>query len=152
MKKAHARNPGFTLIELLTVIAIISILTALTAVGLPRVLLKAKMTDVQNTMNQLRTALTVYYTDHGTYPPRYGYIRPADRLTAAADLQTDPLFDDYAFITRPYLAFLGEHQNLDFHDRFSDSGDTDQDRVLSELEFSPIGTRSGDTYTFEGTL
>ena len=68
-------NKGFTLIELLVVIAIIGILAAII---LP-VYASAKKNAYRNadmsSMNQLRTALELYRTDQGAYPPSLmGYV------------------------------------------------------------------------------
>jgi prepilin-type N-terminal cleavage/methylation domain-containing protein len=91
------RRSGFTLLELLTVIAIIAILAG---IAFP-VFARAKdssyrSSDVSN-MNQIRTALQLYRTDQGGYPPSIlgyatsymggtpsiGDVIPADKLAGA---------------------------------------------------------------------
>ncbi len=63
------RLSGFTLIELLAVIAIIAILAALIFPVYGRAKDSANRSDDMAAMNQLRTALQLYYTDQGGYPP-----------------------------------------------------------------------------------
>jgi prepilin-type N-terminal cleavage/methylation domain-containing protein len=91
------RKLGFTLIELLVVIAIIGILAAITFPVFTRAKDSAyRSSDISN-MNSLRTALQLYRTDQGAYPPAIlgyatGYsnftpsdadIVPADRVVGA---------------------------------------------------------------------
>jgi len=59
---------GFTLIELLIVIAIIGILSATVLVSLNSARGKARDARRQTDMNQVRTALEMYYFDNGSYP------------------------------------------------------------------------------------
>lgn len=120
MKLAAAR--GFTLIELLVVIAIIGVLAGLTAVTLPRALEKAKITDVKNDFNQIRTAMVEYYTKYDSYPPAYGfYIPPANQQ----------VYD------KPWTQRVGLTGVEDLYDRFSDTEDTDGDRLISLVEYVP---------------
>lgn len=60
---------GFTLIELLVVIAIIGILASIMVVSLTGARSKANDAKRQSELNQLRTAMTLYYDDHNQdYP------------------------------------------------------------------------------------
>ena len=69
------RVSGFTLIELLTVIAIIAILTAIIFPAYARAKDSAFRSGDMSRMNQLRTALQLYYVDQGAYPPQLlGYV------------------------------------------------------------------------------
>ena len=63
------RNRGFTLIELLVVIALILILCGLLAPVLGSALEKARVAKTYAELAQIEVALTLYYTDHQTYPP-----------------------------------------------------------------------------------
>ena len=126
------RREGFTLIELLTVIAIIAILAGMTAVTLPRVLEKAKMADADADLKQIATSLVQYYTDHGTYPGAYGY-RMLD------EINNNPTYNHH-----PYVMDIGIEEALKIYDRFSYDYDTNNDDILSGLEFVPLPKDVGD--------
>ena len=69
------RNYAFTLIELLVVIAIIAILAAILFPVYSRVKDSAYRSADTSNMNAIRTALQLYKTDQGAYPPQLlGYI------------------------------------------------------------------------------
>jgi prepilin-type N-terminal cleavage/methylation domain-containing protein len=144
MKTVCAR--GFTLIELLVVIAIIAILASLLVVAGPGVLMRAKLADVRNDMNQIRTALATYYSQWDSYPPGYGYrLWGWQKLVAEAAAQGLPAPEEgELFQLVPYTAMIGYHGNLDVYDRFDteESHDTDRDGNLRPLEFLPVGTEN----------
>ena len=72
-----ARRGGFTLIELLVVIAIIAILAAIIFPVYARAKEAAYRGSDITGMNNLRTALQLYRTDQGAYPPELlGYVSP----------------------------------------------------------------------------
>lgn len=125
------RAAGFTLIELLTVIAIISILAGMTAVVLPGVLERAKIADVRADLRAISTSLSSYFTEHGTYPPGYGYeiFRP----------EVNPLSSYTPYYNHhPYTIEAGIDGVLKSYDRFSSNYDTNRDGVLGLLEFIPL--------------
>jgi len=62
------RNHGFTLIELLLVIAIIGILAAIAMPFYQGHVLRARLTEVENTMTVLKSAVTAYHHDTETFP------------------------------------------------------------------------------------
>jgi prepilin-type N-terminal cleavage/methylation domain-containing protein len=133
------KNRGFTLIELLVVIAIIAILAGFLAVGLPRAIEKAKIADAQNDFVQLRNALSVYMTDHGSYPPAYGYFTGYEAQTG-----------DSLYYLKPYLARIGEFGNTDLYDRFSFTDDSNQNGTVERLEYTPPGVpQGGGKYLFD---
>lgn len=142
------RARGFTLIELLTVIAIIAILAALTfAVG-PRLIERARIRALHNTMNELRSALAQYYATHQTYPPAYGYM---DFKAAKRYDTTSVRPEDHdLFYLKPYLAYLKLHGVEDYYDNFSEGYDTDGDNNIGLFEFQPVGVQDAATkrYTF----
>ncbi len=135
---------GFTLIELLTVIAIIGILVALVAVGLSRMVEKAKVARVMNTLNQLRNNLVKYYTDHREcFPPRYGYLKvpPSGGIS-----------DEEQYYLQPYTTSIGYFRSMDLYDEFSYSHDTNKDGLIQLLEYSPVGQKVGpNNYEFPVT-
>lgn len=136
------RTRGFTLIELLTVIAILSILFAISAVAVPRVLERARIANAEGVMHDLRTALSAYFSDHGTFPPAYGYLQNPDEGDA-------PL----RFNLMPYTAWLNIHRALDNYDPFSLSHDTNQNNQIDLLEFSPYGQQgTPGSFTFPDQL
>lgn len=127
---------GFTLIELLVVIAIIGILVGLVAVGLPKALEKAKITDTLNDFKVISTALAVYQTTHGTLPPAYGYRTKESRNKSVGDIPNQKFF-----FLKPYMEMIGEYKAVDLYDGWSDgrrSYDSNNNGVIDIGEFQPL--------------
>ena len=59
---------GFTLIELLVVIAVIGLLWSIVLASLNSARAKSRDAKRRSDLNQLRTALDLYYSNHGSYP------------------------------------------------------------------------------------
>lgn len=75
MGEKMKRTNAFTMIELLTVIAIIAILSAILFPVYARVKDSAYRSADTSNMNAIRTALQLYKTDQGAYPPQLlGYV------------------------------------------------------------------------------
>lgn len=137
-----SKRSGFTLVELLVVVAIIAILAGIIAVALPRALEAAKIARMTGALNNLRTSLTQYYTQHNSYPPTYGYRSFATR--------NEPPFSYPAvqtFYVSTMQAALNMYDALDLYDEFSESYSTSLPPAtnLKLLEFSPISrTEDGE--------
>jgi len=67
-KQTPKLRSGFTLIELLVVIAIISLLSSVVLASLSGARAGARDARRQRDFRQIKTALELYYNDHGHYP------------------------------------------------------------------------------------
>jgi prepilin-type N-terminal cleavage/methylation domain-containing protein len=75
MKKIQ-KEQGFTLIELLVVVSIIGLLASITLVSLNTARAKARDASRQANIQQLMTALELYYDSNGEYPLSGGATSP----------------------------------------------------------------------------
>ena len=80
---------GFTLVELLVVISIIGILATLLLLQLNVARAKARDTKRVGDINQLRTALELYFDDNGKYPVDIGDANVGKYMTNGK-APTDP--------------------------------------------------------------
>ena len=68
MNKLVNNQHGFTLVELMIVIVIVGILAAVAIPIYQGNIKKAKMSECDAALGTIRTALRVYYAEHGNYP------------------------------------------------------------------------------------
>ena len=67
MHLKHTNNKGFTLIEILIVIAIIGLLASVVLVSFPGAMKKARDAQRIHDLDQIRTALILYYGSYGNW-------------------------------------------------------------------------------------
>lgn len=112
------RKRAFTLIELLVVMAIIAVLAALLFPVFNQVKVAAKKnSDIAN-MGRLGSALSLYRTDQGGYPPLLLNV-----VEYRPDLSRDANVDE---VRRGYLFNSREKDILTFKSQLNDFGKTDQ--------------------------
>ena len=89
MKKLSLQK-GFTLVELLVVIAIIGILSTLLLLQLNTARSKARDVKRVTAVNQIRTAVELYYDDNGQYPTAISDILIGQKYMANGRVPLDP--------------------------------------------------------------
>jgi prepilin-type N-terminal cleavage/methylation domain-containing protein len=67
----HTKS-GFTIVELLIVIVVIGTLAAITIVAYNGIQTRGRDSRRSNDISQLKTAIALYKTDNGNYPPACG--------------------------------------------------------------------------------
>jgi type II secretion system protein G len=138
VKVMHPRK-GFTLIELLVVIAIIGILSATVLVSLNTARGKARDANRMASINQIRTALELYYFDYGHYPESGGATAPNGSWSTSNDSSWDTLAAKLA----PYMAELPEDPNQSASGWAPTAAD-----VYAYSYYSRTNTCNGDWYVF----
>ena len=92
---SHVTRHGFTLVELLVVIAILGILISLVTAGAQAARRRGAVTKAKTTVSALETAIAMYESDMGEYPP-------SGNAELVAAVQDDP--DDVDW-DGPYIEF-----------------------------------------------
>jgi prepilin-type N-terminal cleavage/methylation domain-containing protein len=82
LKTKNKKNKGFTLIELLIVIAIIGLLSSVVLAASNKARAKARDSRRVADMKQLITAINLYYSDNGVYPPVTNPVGPGSWETS----------------------------------------------------------------------
>ena len=106
-KKKLSKNAGVTLLEILVVLAIITLLAALVGPRLMNQLGKAKSQAAKLQINNLNSALQLYYIDIGRFPSESEGLMalnsapPGAQLWAGPYLKSDDAMNDPW--NRPYL-------------------------------------------------
>ena len=117
---ARPRDEGFTLLELLVTLGIVVMLAAV--VG-PRVLgyfSQAKSQTAQIQLNNVASALELYYLDAGSYPPQEVGLGALMKAPAGAETWNGPYLKKESGLKdpwgRPYrYKFPGEHGDFDVY-------------------------------------
>ncbi len=81
---------AFTLIELLVVISIIGLLSTFATIALSSARKKARDTKRKNDLEQIRTAMELYFDDHNEYPREAGGANGKIGEGAGLDTQIAP--------------------------------------------------------------
>ncbi len=94
---------GFTLIELLVVIAIIGILSSVVLASLSSARVKSRDARRMADLNQIRTAVELYYSEHGHYPIMATNWTSFDSTAYKNNAITNPVATNLATALAPYL-------------------------------------------------
>jgi len=104
---------GFTLIELLVVIVIIGLLSTWWVTLFATQLQKARDSNRVSDLNNLKSALTQYYTEHSRFPTHNANWAPSDTLITVNSflpwLVRDPRHDNVCGLTKCWYVFRTWH-------------------------------------------
>ena len=101
MNKLVNNQHGFTLVELMIVIVIVGILAAVAIPIYQGNVKKAKMSECDAALGTIRTALRVFYAEHGEYPDTKGQEKGEEFFSDSLDIQKPDLDGKY-FKTENY--------------------------------------------------
>lgn len=124
---------GFTLMEMLVVLGIIALLAALVAPQVVRYLGRARVESAAVQINNISSALELYYLDVGAYPPAETGLEALLEAPADAPGWDGPYLKKASGLKdpwdRPYLyRYPGEHGSFDVysHGRDGQPGGEDE--------------------------
>lgn len=103
-RKSLPAQTGFTLIELLVVIAIIGILASVILASLNSARSKSRDAIRISDAHEIITAIEMYFTATGTYPPSGAAIAP----NASWSNSSDASWDTLATVLQPYIPSLAK--------------------------------------------
>ena len=130
---------GFTLIELLIVIAIIGILAAIAIPMYRAQTIKAKLSEVTNSISNVASAVGAYYQDEGRWPAAM-----AGRLQIQTSLGVD-VPENVRYIETAAIGALGV---ITF--AIQNTGDTTVD--ASNISLTPSTGGGGVNWTWGGSI
>jgi prepilin-type N-terminal cleavage/methylation domain-containing protein len=138
-KKHFRLSKGFTLVELLVVIAIIGVLATLLLLQLGVARAKARDTKRIADVNQIRTAIELYFDDNaGKYPTALNIANLGKYLTSAA-LPVDPVTTaDYFYAFNPAVNPIQFHLLTELEQKSSSALAADAD--INSVGWSGPGT------------
>ena len=101
------QNRGFTLIELLIVIVIIGILSTVVIANFVGIRARARDAQRKTDLRQIQTALQLYYSDNGYFPPDTDFPDcggpfSADTVTYMQEVPCDPIGEGLSYHYESY--------------------------------------------------
>ena len=101
-------NKGFTLIELLVVIAIIGLLATVVMTSLNSARKKGRDARRIEDINQIKTALELYYDSNGRYPSTASGTAALKDAGYMSAIPKDPQGNDYEYVgsTTTYVLYI----------------------------------------------
>jgi prepilin-type N-terminal cleavage/methylation domain-containing protein len=107
--KQGRMESGFTLIELMIVVAIIGVLSAVAIPAFLSDVRKAKLTEVEFSINKVGKSLRMYYADHNDIPPSStGYVPASGCTVGTGKFQAAP---QSVWDADPGFSEMGFHLN-----------------------------------------
>jgi hypothetical protein len=90
----------------------------------------------------IEVAMAEYCSNHGSFPPTYGFIDLEARQRQLDQTDPDAILEseNVCYHLKPYLAYLNLHGVEDVHDLFGESYDVNQNGQIDLHEYSPVGT------------
>lgn len=100
-------RPGFTIVELLVVIVVIAVLAAISIVSYVSIREKSINAQVASDMNQVATALQVFYTQHERFPINTAELTTITKPKQGGSHQVHPNTFTYCYKPNTERAAIG---------------------------------------------